>query len=190
MNKEEIYIEAERAAVVLKNGGTLLFPTDTVWGIGGDACNPETIKKVYALKQRSESKALICLIKDLEMLRRHIEKIPSTALPFLEAKRPTTVIFSNPKGLPEALIAEDHSIAFRIPDDLFCQKLLHHFDGPIIATSANISQHPTPKQFDEIDPVILKGVDYIVPLAKDQIKAHPSRIIKFDPQGNALILRD
>ncbi|MGA1772266.1 MAG: L-threonylcarbamoyladenylate synthase, partial [Flavobacteriaceae bacterium] len=121
MNKEEIYIEAERAAVVLKNGGILLFPTDTVWGIGGDACNPETIKKVYELKQRSESKALICLIKDLEMLGRHIEKIPAAALPFLEAKRPTTVIFSNPKGLPEALIAEDHSIAFRIPDDLFCQ---------------------------------------------------------------------
>jgi L-threonylcarbamoyladenylate synthase len=124
------------------------------------------------------------------MLQQHLTQIPELALSYLHAPRPTTVIFSHPQGLAPELLAEDHSVAFRIPNDLFCQQLLQAFGGPLIATSANLSQHPTPKQFCEIDPAILKGVDYIVPLSQDQIKAQPSRIVKVNPDGTATILRD
>ncbi len=124
------------------------------------------------------------------MLQPHLTQRPELALSYLHAPRPTTVIFSHPQGLAPELLAEDYSVAFRIPNDPFCQQLLQAFGGPLIATSANLSQHPTPKQFSEIDPAILKGVDYIVPLSQDQINAQPSRIVKVNPDGTATILRD
>ncbi|GAA4897195.1 L-threonylcarbamoyladenylate synthase [Flaviramulus aquimarinus] len=174
----------------IKNGGLILYPTDTVWGIGCDASNPEAVKKVYALKQRVDSKALICLVADDRMLKRYIKTVPEAALDIIEiSDKPTTIIYDNAQNLAPNLIAEDGTIAIRIPDDDFCYQLTRKFNGAIVSTSANISGQPTAKSFKEIDPVILKGVDYVVNLQREKICDKPSSIIKLSNSGIVKIIR-
>jgi len=183
--------EIENALQHLHTNNLLLYPTDTVWGIGCDATNPEAVKKVYMLKQREDSKALICLVNSVEMLSEYVEDIPSKALPYLETTdRPTTIIYPKAKRFAPNLIAQDGSIAIRICFTAFCQELISKFGKPIVSTSANISGTPTAKTFKDIQSEITKGVDYIVNLPDDNTRSKPSRIIRFDAEGKINIIRE
>ncbi|MDC1030884.1 L-threonylcarbamoyladenylate synthase [Flavobacteriaceae bacterium] len=179
----------DKVLTALENKQTILYPTDTVWGIGGDATSKQVVEKIYALKQRADHKALIVLVKDIEMLSKYVQEIPEQVFAFLEEERPTTVVY--PKGIQMAtnLLGEDGSIGIRIPKHPFCQELLSSFDKPIISTSANVSGNETPKNFDSIDSKILEGVDYIVPLQKVTNHSQPSRVIKINVDGTVQILR-
>src|SRR5690606_18682636 len=141
---------------VLAQGGLILYPTDTVWGIGCDATNPEAVEKIFKLKQRHDSKALICLVADDRMLSKYIKKIPDVAYDILDvSEEPITIIYDDARQLANNLIAADNSIAIRIPNDEFCFQLLRKFNKPIVSTSANISGQPTPKSFKEISNEII-----------------------------------
>ncbi|XCF07365.1 L-threonylcarbamoyladenylate synthase [Tamlana crocina] len=183
--------EIKNALEVLKNGGLILYPTDTVWGIGCDASNPEAVKKVYNLKQREDSKALICLVADDRMLKKYVKQVPAAAQNIIDVTdKPTTIIYDEAQNLAENLIADDGSIAIRIPDDDFCFWLSRKFNGAIVSTSANISGQPTPKSFKEIAPEVLKGVDYVVNLQREKICDKPSSIIKLSNNGVVKIIRE
>lgn len=183
--------ELKIATDILNDGGSLLYPTDTIWGIGCDATNPEAVKKVYAIKRRSASKALVCLVADFSMLQKYITKIPDDLQSILEAQtKPTTVIFSHPTGLAKNLLAEDHSVAIRICKNHFCQQLIKKFGRPIVSTSANISGSPAPASFDQIDPKIIKSVDYVVNLPLEKKGATPSQIIKIGADQKITIIRE
>ena len=166
----------------------ILYPTDTVWGIGGDATDSKVVQKVYRLKQREDHKALIVLVASKEMLESYVESIPKQADSFLESDRATTVIYPKGVGLARNLMGEDSSIGIRIPKHPFCQELIKQFGKPIISTSANVSGKPTPLSFESIDTEILDGVDYIVPL-KEKNFNQPSRVVKIDSKGEIHILR-
>ncbi|WP_100612539.1 L-threonylcarbamoyladenylate synthase [Confluentibacter lentus] len=182
--------EINNALQTLKQGGLILYPTDTVWGIGCDASNTEAVKKVYELKQREDSKALICLVADDRMLKKYVKKIPEVAFNILDvADNPITIIYDDAQNLAENLIAEDKTIAIRIPNDDFCFQLLRRFNGAIVSTSANLSGQPTPKSFKEIAPEVLKGVDYVVNLHHEKICDKPSSIIKLGNDGQVKVIR-
>ena len=182
--------EINKALQILKEGGLILYPTDTVWGIGCDATNTEAVEKVFKLKQRHDSKALICLVADDRMLKKYVKKIPDAAFDIIDiSENPVTIIYDEAQHLASNLIAKDHTIAIRIPNDDFCFQLLRRFNGAIVSTSANISTAPSPKSFKEISPVILKGVDYVVNLHREKICAKPSTIIKLSNNGIVKIIR-
>ena len=175
---------------VLENGGLILYPTDTIWGIGCDATNEEAVKKVYRLKQRDDSKALICLVANDFMLEKYISEVPEVAWDIIDlSEKPTTIIYDNPRGIAKNLIASDNTLAIRIASDKFCQYLLGKFKKPIVSTSANVSGSPAPKSFDEISQHILKGVDYVVNLNRDKKNGPPSSIIKLANDGTVKIIR-
>ena len=174
----------------LKENGLILYPTDTVWGIGCDATNPEAVKKVYELKKRHDTKALVCLVADLDMLKSYVKSIPDKAQEIIEsAKQPTTIIFNSPLGFADNLIAADQTIAIRIPNSEFCIDLIKSFKKPIVSTSANISGESTPKCFEEISDHILKGVDYVVNLQNEKKNAKPSSIIRLEKDGTITTIR-
>ncbi|WP_066225887.1 L-threonylcarbamoyladenylate synthase [Formosa haliotis] len=180
-----------QALQTLKNGGLILYPTDTVWGIGCDASNEEAVKKIFKLKQREDSKALICLVADDRMLKKYVKKIPEAAFSIFDIEdSPITIIYDEPQNLAPNLIADDNTIAIRIPDHDFCFQLLRRFNGAIVSTSANISGEPTPKSFKEIAPDILKGVDYVVNLQHEKKNAKPSSIIKLSNNGVVKVIRE
>ncbi len=172
-------IEIKKALICLKEKGLLLYPTDTVWGIGCDATDKDTVKKIFSLKNREESKSLVILVSSLEMLQNVIDFIPEKAKRLLEeAESPTTIIYNNPKGLAENTVANDCTVAIRIPDHQFCKELIEKFGKPIVSTSANISGESTPKSFSEISQPILEGVDYVVNLERQKITEKSSAILK------------
>ena len=182
--------QLSKALQILQAGGLILYPTDTVWGIGCDATNTEAVDKIFKLKQREDSKALICLVADDRMLKKYIKKIPEAAFDILDVtEEPITIIYDEPQNLAVNLIASDNTIAIRIPNDVFCFQLLRRFNGAIVSTSANISGEPTPKSFKEISPDILKGVDYVVNLHREKINTKPSSIIKLGNNGEVKIIR-
>lgn len=183
--------EIQNALAALKSGAVILYPTDTVWGIGCDATRTEAVKKIYALKKRLDSKALICLVSDVEMLENYVEEIPEKAFAIIaEATKPTTIIYANPVGIAKNLIARDNSVAVRIATDVFCRRLIRSFGKPIVSTSANVSGCPTPQSFKEISDEILKGTDYVVNLYRDKICKHPSSVIKLESNGEVTIIRE
>lgn len=183
--------QIESALKHLKNGNLILYPTDTVWGIGCDATNEAAIAKIYSLKKRIDSKALICLVADDRMLDKYVQHIPEAALNIIEiAEKPTTIIYDRAQNLAKNLIANDGSIAIRVPNEEFCYQLIRKFGGAIVSTSANISGEPTPKQFSEISPDILKGVSYVVNLHREKSKNSPSTIIKLSNDGLVKIIRN
>jgi len=183
--------EINNCIEVLKDGGLILYPTDTVWGIGCDATNEEAVKKVYSLKKRIDSKAMICLVANDFMLENHIEKVPEPAYDIIDlATKPTTIIYDKPKCVAKNLIAKDNTLAIRIASDQFCEYLIKKFKKPIVSTSANISGQPTPKSFKEISNDILKGVDYVVNLHRDKVNKSPSSIIKLSNDGIVKVIRD
>lgn len=182
--------EIERAIKILSSGGIIIYPTDTIWGIGCDATNEKAVAKVFDLKQRSESKSLITLVDGINMLQLYIPNIPDEIPKFLnKAKRPTTVIYNHPTGLAENVIAADNTVAIRIVQNKFCKALIHEFGRPIVSTSANFSNRPSPARFDEIDPLLLKQVDYIVNLPAVESKKTASQIIKVGDLGEIEYIR-
>jgi L-threonylcarbamoyladenylate synthase len=182
--------EINKTIQILKEGGLILYPTDTVWGIGCDASNADAVKKIYNLKQREDSKALICLVADDRMLKKYIKQIPQAALNIMDVTdKPTTIIYDDAQNLAKNLIARDGTIAIRIPDDEFCYQICRKLNGAIVSTSANIGGKPTPKSFKEIASEVLKGVDYVVNLHHEKICNKPSSIIKLSNNGIVKIIR-
>ena len=176
----------------MKNGGLILYPTDTIWGIGCDVNNVPAIKKVYQLKQRDLQKNFVLLVSSLEMLQqyvRHVHPRISTLLSY--HRRPLTVVFDGARNLPEELIAEDGSIAIRIVQDEFCRELIEAYGCPIIATSANISEQPFPANFGEISSEIITGVDYVVRHRQhEKTLGEPSVIVRVEEDGELVFLRE
>ena len=183
--------DINQALETLKNGGLILYPTDTIWGIGCDATNPEAVEKVFALKGRDKNKSMLILLHNDNQLASYVREIPEVAYELIEASdRPMTIIYSGAKNLAENAIAEDGSIGIRVVNHPFCQQLLQRFRKPIISTSANISGQPSATNFDEIAEEIKDGVDYIVKFGQqDSNHGKPSIIMKLDPSGKFEFLR-
>jgi len=183
--------EIENAIETLKKGCLILYPTDTVWGIGCDATHPVAIEKVYALKKRTNDKSLICLVNSVTMLEQFVERVPKAAYDVIKfSVEPTTIIYDDPIRVSENLIAPDNSLAIRIVEDDFCKKLLQKFKRPIVSTSANISGEKSPQNFQEISKEILEGVDYVVNLHHDKKSGKPSTIIKIKNDGTVKVIRN
>lgn len=175
---------------VIKKGGIILYPTDTVWGIGCDATNEEAVKKIYQLKQREESKSMIILVNGDKMMHQTFNQVPEVAWDIIDfSEKPTTLILDNPKNIAKNLIASDNSVGVRIVKEPFCFKLMERMKVPLVSTSANISGQPSPKSFKEIDPEIIKNVDYVVHLNQDKICNAPSTIIKITLDAQVKIIR-
>lgn len=187
MMKDEIV----KCLGILEKGGTILYPTDTIWGIGCDALNEKAVEKIYLLKKRMESKSLIILLDDPEKLPQYVKKIPEIAWDLIRnVDTPVTIIFPNAINLPENVIGEDNSIAIRIVNNRFCRSLIHAFGRPIVSTSANVSGFPTPLMFKNISKEILNQVDYVVSLFHDEfMDFKPSRIIRLNEEGEFRIIR-
>lgn len=182
--------EIENAISVLESGGIILYPTDTIWGIGCDATNEDAVKRVYELKKREDSKALICLVASDFMLEKHVTKVPDIAFDLIDlSEKPVTIIYEKPKGIASNLIATDNTVGIRIASDQFCRYLIGKFKKPIVSTSANISGETSPQQFGEISESILKGVDYAVALHRDKKNGRPSSIIKLGNDASVKIIR-
>lgn len=182
--------EINKAISILEDDGLILYPTDTVWGIGCDATNEKAVKKIYQLKKRNDSKTLICLVANQAMLERYVKEVPDVAYDIMDlAEKPTTIVFDQPVGIAKNLIAEDNTLAIRVASDKFCQYLINKFGKPIVSTSANISGRPTPNHFKEISPEIVKGVDCVVSLDQDKTMIKPSSIIKLENNGMVKIIR-
>lgn len=182
--------EIQKASEILQNGGIILYPTDTVWGIGCDATNEIAVAKIFALKKRAETQSMICLMSGDKMLHHVFSEIPEVAWQIMDlSEKPTTIILDKPKNVAKNLIGSDNSLGVRVVKDPFCFKLLEKIKKPLVSTSANISGNPTPKSFKEIDPEIKKGVDYIVNLSHDKISEKPSTIIKLSLDSQVKVIR-
>ena len=187
---QRIFDEVSESLPVLKRGGLLLYPTDTVWGIGCDATNAEAVDKIYELKKRPESKALICLVSDLKMLRQYVEYIPEVAYNILKyADQPTTIVYDNPIRIAENLVGADNTLGIRIVQDEFCQTLIRKLGKPLVSTSANLSGEPTPMRYPEISAAVLEGVDYVVNLQRKHKSTKSSTVIRLSSDGQVKILR-
>ncbi|PZR26164.1 MAG: threonylcarbamoyl-AMP synthase [Citrobacter freundii] len=182
--------DIEPALKTLEAGGLILYPTDTIWGIGCDATNPDAVRKVYELKQRADEKALIVLVAEERDVLQYVAGADLAVFDHLQqADRPTTVIYEGAIGLADNLIGRDGSIAIRICREPFCRHLLKRFRKPIVSTSANISGQPSAPFFEQVSPAIKNGVDYIVKYRQDdQTPATPSSIIKWK-DGEVIVIR-
>jgi L-threonylcarbamoyladenylate synthase len=177
---------------VLKKGGTILYPTDTIWGIGCDATNAKAVDKIYRIKKRMESKSLIVLVEDEERLRKHTGDVPDIAWDLIRSvETPLTIVYPHARNLAKNVIAGDGSIAIRIVKNEFCNQLIKRFGNPIVSTSANISGQSAPLMFKLISAGIKKEVDYVVTLHQDLLReVKPSTIIKLKETGEFEIIRE
>ena len=180
------------AVRVLKAGGVILYPTDTVWGLGCDATNAEAVERIYRIKQRQDSKALIVLADSEAMISRYVAEVPEVAWDVIElATRPTTVIFDRGLNLAPNLLAQDGSVGIRLSREAFSSQLCFHLRKPIVSTSANVSGQPSPRIFREIIEEIRQQVDYVVRYRQDDITpASPSFVIKLGRGGEVKIIRE
>lgn len=185
--KEDI----EKACEVMFNGGIILYPTDTIWGIGCDATNPEAVKRVYEIKKRIDSKALITLVDSPAKVNAYVQNMPEIAWDLIEfATKPLTIIYDKARNLAENLLAEDGSAGIRVTNEPFSKDLCMRFKKPIVSTSANISGEPSPQNFSEVSQEIISAVDYVVKYRQDEkTKAVPSSIIKLGNKGEVKIIR-
>jgi L-threonylcarbamoyladenylate synthase len=192
MTREE---DIRKAVETMRKGGVILYPTDTVWGIGCDATNVEAVKRVYAIKQRDDSKALICLVDSDARLQRYFRQVPDVAWQLIDSlqegdAKPTTLVLDGAINLAENLIAEDGSIGIRITNEPFSKELCYRFQKAIVSTSANISGEPAAQNYCDIDPRILEAVDYVCWSRRQEHKPHtPSSIIKLKENGEVTIIR-
>ena len=188
MNQQE---DIKNAIEVMKQGGVILYPTDTVWGIGCDATNAEAVEKVYKIKKRDDSKALICLVDSDARLQRYVRNVPNVAWDILDiATKPTTIILDGAINLAPNLIAEDGSIALRITKEPFSHELCYRFQKPLVSTSANISGEPAAANYNDISQELLDAVDYVCFSRRHEHKPHtPSSIIKLKEDGEVTIIR-
>ena len=188
MTREE---DIKKAIQCMRKGGVILYPTDTVWGIGCDATNKEAVAKVYSIKQRDDSKALICLVDSEARLQRYFRNVPNVAWDLLEAAmKPTTVILDDAVNVAENLVAEDGSLAMRITSEPFSKGLCYRFQKPIVSTSANVSGEPAASNYEDISDVILNAVDYVCWSRRQEHKPHtPSSIVKLGRNGEVAVIR-
>ncbi len=187
----DFFSEVEAALAVLRGGGVILYPTDTVWGLGCDATNEVAVRKIYEIKKRSDNKNLIILVADERDILHYVAAPDLAVFNFIQQqKKPTTIIFENAVNLPDNLIADDGSIAIRIVRDEFCRHLVKRLRKPLVSTSANSSGLPSPKFFDEITEDLTTSVDHIVQWRQhDKTPANPSQIIKWKSDGSYEIIR-
>lgn len=183
--------DIKKACEVLSAGGIILYPTDTIWGIGCDATNEKAVQRVYELKRRSDNKAMLVLLDSDAKLDRYVSDVPDIAWDLIRlADKPLTIIYSNAKNLAPSLLAEDGSVGIRVTNEEFSQKLCERFRRPLVSTSANVSGEPSPANFGEISETIKKGVDYIVGYRQeDKTPAEPSHIIKLGAGGLVRVIR-
>ena len=192
MTREE---DIRNAVETMRRGGTILYPTDTVWGIGCDATNAEAVKRVYDIKQRDDSKALICLVDNDARLQRYVRDVPDVAWQLIDSlkdsdARPTTLILDGAINLAPNLIADDGSIALRITQEAFSKELCYRFQKAIVSTSANISGKPAAQNYCDIDPNIVEAVDYVCWSRRQEHQPHkPSSIIRLRENGEVEIIR-
>lgn len=191
LTKDQLQDIAE-AVRVIKSGGIILYPTDTIWGIGCDATNPEAVARVYALKQRIDSKALICLLGSDASLGLYVSEVPAVAYDLIEyAERPLTIIYDGARNLAPNLLAEDGSIGIRITKEEFSQTLCMRCKRALVSTSANISGQPSPASFADIAPELLEGVDYVCTSRRgEKPQARPSSILKLSATNEIKIIRE
>ncbi len=178
-----------KSYTALKKGGVILYPSDTIWGIGCDATNEIAVQKIYKLKKRDNSKALICLVSNIEMLQQVVGNINTDIKSLALQSKPTTIIYPKAIGLASNLLAENGSVGIRVVQDTFCENLIQLFGKPIVSTSANISGLENPKEFKDIESNIFDAVDYIVPLRKEELNLYPSTIILMNKDGSYKTLR-
>ena len=181
--------EITNAVDVLKSGGIILYPTDTIWGVGCDACCDIAVKKVYEIKRRDHSKPLICLASSFEMVGDYVEVSNLKKLKSISEKSPTTFIFNNPIKISKYVSSNSYSIGFRVPNDNFCSELLNKFGRPIVSTSANLSGFDIPLEFNLISSEIKSKVDYVVNYGKNKRSYLASTILKIDEKGLITKLR-
>ena len=191
MTREE---DIRRAVETLRQGGVILYPTDTVWGIGCDATNAEAMKRVYEIKQRDDSKALICLVDSDARMQRYVRQVPDVAWQLIDSLqdggKPTTLILDGAVNLAPNLIADDGSIGIRITQEPFSKELCYRFQKALVSTSANISGEPAAQNYCDIDPRIVEAVDYVCWSRRQEHKPHtPSSIIKLGLDGEVTIIR-
>jgi len=192
MTREE---DIRKAVEVLRRGGVILYPTDTVWGIGCDATNQEAVKRVYDIKQRDDSKALICLVDSDARLQRYVRQVPDVAWQLIDSlkdsdSKPTTIILDGAVNLASNLIADDGSIALRITNEPFSKELCYRFQKALVSTSANISGQPAAQNYCDIAPELLEAVDYVCWTRRQEHKPHrPSSIIRLRQNGEVEIIR-
>lgn len=183
--------DIRKAIEVLKQGGLILYPTDTIWGIGCDATNEEAVQKVYELKKRLDSKSMLVLIDNPANLQAYVREVPDIAWDLIDlSDKPLTIIYDGAKNLAPNLIAPDGSIGIRVTDELFSNALCRQFRRPIVSTSANISGDSPPLRFSHVKPEIKNGVDYIVSYRqKEKEEARPSGIVKLAKDGTIHVIR-
>ncbi len=183
--------DLERALETLQKGGTILYPTDTIWGIGCDATNNRAVMKVFDIKNREDTRQMLILIDEPSRIDQYVMDVPEIAFNFIDAaKRPLSIIFQNAKNLAPALIGHDHTIGIRVVKDDFCRELIRMLGKPVVSTSANISGSPPPGSFSKIAHSIKEAVDYIVVHRQDDVrKSSPSDIIKFGEDGEIIKIR-
>ena len=181
--------EIANAIKVLKDGGLILYPADTIWGIGCDATNDEAVKKIYKLKKRAHSKALIILIAEYASMYKMLDKVSPNSYKYMNESKPTTVIFNDIKNISSHVLAEDGSAAVRLVKDQFCENLILKLGQPLVSTSANLSGAKNPKTFSEINLDLKENVDYIVNLRQNEIMDTPSSIIKLAVNGTIQKIR-
>ena len=188
MTREE---DIKKAVEVLRKGGVILYPTDTIWGIGCDATNAEAVAKVYQIKQRDDSKAMICLVDSAMRMQRYVRNVPNVAWDLVElATKPTTLILDDAVNLAPNLIAEDGSVALRVTTEPFSKELCYRFQKALVSTSANISGEPAAANYNDISEELLNAVDYVCWSRRQEHKPHtPSSIIKLNKDGEVTVIR-
>jgi len=191
MTQKDIIADIQQAVEVLRKGGLILYPTDTIWGIGCDASNAEAVRRVFELKKRDDSKALICLVDSTNRMQRYSRSIPDVAWDLIDfAERPLTLIIDGAVNLAPNLVAEDGSVGIRVTRERISHDLCYRFQKAIVSTSANVSGQPAPANFSEIAPEIIEGVDYVMKSRQnDTSKAKPSQIIKLKADGQVSFIR-
>lgn len=182
--------EVKKSAGILRKGGTILYPTDTIWGLGCDATNEQAVQRIFDIKERPSSKSMIILVAEPHQLSFYAD-VPPVALELVEyTELALTIIYPKAKGISKQLIAEDGSIAIRVVKDEFCRMLINTLHKPLVSTSANLSGEPSPANFDEISEAIKSSVDYVVNYRQHEVKkSAPSRIIKLEMDGTFQIIR-
>lgn len=183
--------EIEAAVEVLRSGGVILYPTDTVWGLGCDATNADAVEKIYALKRSVNKKSMLVLCESADMVVRYVNKAPAIAFEVMElATKPLTAILGGATGVAANLIPDEGTLGVRVPDHEFCRRMLRRFGKPIVSTSANISGEETPKTLADVGREIIDGVDFVVnPRFEGKPTGKPSSIISFGEGGEVEIIR-
>ncbi|MGQ9620439.1 MAG: L-threonylcarbamoyladenylate synthase [Bacteroidales bacterium] len=183
--------DLEKSIEVLQKGGVILYPTDTIWGLGCDATNAEAVERIYSIKKRHDSKSLIILVSSIEMLEKYVDGVPPAAVEILNvADKPVTIVYPGGRNLAPLVLADDGSVGIRVTIDRFCRTLIEKFGRPLVSTSANVSSCRAPANFSEIVPEIKEAADYIVTIKKDEKRRYkPSPVIKVEMSGVIKILR-